>query len=126
MHLWERVTCLGCDDASYGAAILGQGLMRSIASGVSAAGTLALAQHLLEPRFPQPWDLSSLCPAAGFDPICFGAGIFVGILLFALVETFVTLRWAFIQFVEQQRSLHQEARGGGRACKGHFRFLDES
>lgn len=78
--------------------------MREIASGVSAAGTLALAQHFFALGSEQRLDLATLCNFGGarFDTSSFLAGLVCGVILFALVEAFVTLRWAFIQVINNQ------------------------
>ena len=84
-----------------------QGLecMRSIASGVSAGGSLALAHHLLSLfEAPRP-DLLTACNLAGgsdsrWDPASFLVGLTVGAALVLLIQAFYTLRWAFITFVQ--------------------------
>ncbi len=97
--------------------------MRSIASGVSAAGTLALAQHLLAfgPGVNhQPVDWTSVCGDRHFDPYSFIAGIFTGLLLFGLIEAFLTLRWALIQLVQGCQF------SGSREKRPLYKFLNES
>lgn len=72
----------------------------AVASGVSAAGTLALAQRLLfEPRAPIDWP--TVCPPAerDFNWGSFCAGLICGLAIFALVEAFVTIKWAVVSLV---------------------------
>ena len=76
--------------------------MRSIAGGVSAGGSLALAHHflsLIQPAYP---DLLTACNTGEhrWDGWSFGAGVVAGILLVLGIQIFVTLRWAFITFVQ--------------------------
>ena len=93
----------------------------AVASGVSAAGTLALAQKLLFDSRPD-WPL--VCPLpeqVSFHWPSFTFGIFAGLVVFALIEAFVTAKWAVINLVGaflEERSKN--------APKGKlYRFLDE-
>ena len=83
-------------------AFKGSRFMRSIAGGVSAGGSLALAHHflsLIQPSYP---DLLTACNTGDhrWDGWSFGAGVVAGILLVLGIQIFVTLRWAFITFVQ--------------------------
>lgn len=93
----------------------------AVASGVSAAGTLALAQKILfEPR--PDWPL--ICPDLDRDSIHWGsflAGLLAGLVVFALIEAFVTARWAVINLV----STFLEQRRGASQKTQLYRFLDE-
>ena len=93
----------------------------AVASGVSAAGTLALAQKLLFESRPD-WPL--VCPLpdqSGINWPSFTLGLVAGLVVFALVEAFVTARWAVINLVRV--FLEERSRS---APKGKlYRFLDE-
>ena len=78
--------------------------MRSIAGGVSAGGSLALAHHLLT-LFDSPSpDLLTSCnwPAAesSLDLRSFCLGLLVGGLVVLGIQLFCTLRWAFAACVQ--------------------------
>lgn len=78
-------------------------LIRSIAGGVSARGSLAVAHHLLSLSLieaPRP-DLLAACNLAGdrsWGSASFLAGLAAGVLLVLLVQAFCTLRWAVISY----------------------------
>ena len=78
--------------------------MRSIAGGVSAGGSLAVAQHLLSLLQPPYPDLLTACNNGASEPhwdnLSFLAGVVAGIIVVLVVQAFVTLRWAFITFVQ--------------------------
>jgi len=90
--------------------LLGQAVMRAIAGGLSAGGSLALAHHflsLVEPRV-DPLAVCSHLHHGGLDWPSFSAGIVAGVFLVVFIQTFVTLRWAFAELV----AAHLGARGG--------------
>ena len=93
----------------------------AVASGVSAAGTLALAQRLLFDSRPD-WPL--VCPLpeqTGFHWASFTFGLLAGLVVFALIEAFVTAKWAVINLVRV--FLEERSRN---VPKGKlYRFLDE-
>ena len=78
-------------------------LMHQLTQGVSAGSSLALVLKLLSwadnhPVVPPP----ALCDAIvgwHFDSTSFAAGLVCGILLYAVVEFLITLRWAIAQWV---------------------------
>lgn len=78
--------------------------MRSIAGGVSAGGSLALAHHLLTLFGSPPPDLLTSCnwPAAesSLDLRSFCLGLLVGGFVVLGIQLFCTLRWAFVAFVQ--------------------------
>ena len=79
--------------------------MRSIASGVSAGGSLALAHHLLSLFEAPRSDLITACNLAGgsdshWDLASFVLGLAAGALVVLLIQAFCTLRWAFVAFVQ--------------------------
>ena len=92
---------------------------RGVTSGVTAAGTLALAQHFLSVAEPRV-DWSLACPRDRVDPWSFLLGLTAGLLLFALVEAFVTIRWCITSLVQRHLALSREA-----APRKQYRFLDE-
>ena len=105
----------------YGASFLGQVVfMRpAVASGVSVAGTLALAQRLLfEPRAPLDWPAVCPSPDSDFNWASFCAGLICGLAIFALVEAFVTIKWAVVSLVSD----HLASRGAGAERPRLYRF----
>ena len=97
-----------------------QGMDRSITSGVSAAGTLALLQHLLSVEPKPDWISSCPLPQSGLHWPSFTAGIFCGCILFALIQAFTTLRWLLVGLFQSYLDSKDPCRG-----KVHYRFLDE-
>lgn len=99
--------------------------MRAVTSGVSAAGTWAVLQQLLEPRLPilPPLD-PGWCEPLSFEWKAFSCGLVVGAFLVVLIQWLATLRWLLIQLVQQHLDQRRERAPGG----GHpklYRFLDE-
>ena len=98
-------------------------LMRpAVASGISAAGTLALAQRILFEPKPYP-DWPAFCPPLDkeFNWGSFCLGLLCGLVIFAAVEAFVTARWALISLVNSY--LSQQGEEGNRPRL--YRFLDD-
>ncbi len=95
---------------------------RSVTSGVTTAGALALAQHFLSSAEPRV-DWSLACPPGvrdKLDPWSFVLGLTCGIFLFAAIEAFVTLRWCITSVVQR----HLVA-GSESIPRKHFKFLNE-
>ena len=92
-----------------GAEIWAQG-MRSVTSGLSTGGSLALAYKVLnwverQPVVPSPsLDFcEAIAPRGGLDWFSVLVGIFVGILLYSFVDLVVSLRLAIIRWSESLR-----------------------
>ena len=102
--------------------LLGQAVMRAIAGGLSAGGSLALAHHflsLVEPRV-DPLSVCQHLQSSGFDWPSFCGGVFAGVLLVVFVQAFVTLRWAFAELV----AAHLASRGSeGSSRKVLYKLL---
>ena len=100
--------------------------MRAIASGVSAGSSLAIASHLLSLLETPPLDLLTAYNqplVCSWDPSSFLAGLSCGVLLVLVVQSFVTLRWAFVAFVRLHLSDGVEAKGGATGGKQLYKLL---
>ena len=92
-----------------GAEIWAQG-MRSVTSGLSTGGSLALAYKVLnwverQPVVPSPsLDFcEALAPRGGLDWFSVLVGIFVGLVLYAFVDLVVSLRLAIVRWGDSIR-----------------------
>ena len=78
--------------------------MRAVASGVSTGGTVALVLKLLNWADRQPLSLPPLEPLPWqLDGPSFAAGLVVGLSIYILVEFCLTVKWAFIAWVQCHR-----------------------
>lgn len=96
--------------------------MRSIAGGVSAGGSLALAHHLLTLFDAPSPDLLTACNWRAewtLDYKYFLLGLLVGCLVVLGIQLFCTLRWAFLAFVQ----VHLAGGFGDCAASGRPRSL---
>ena len=84
-----------------GAAVTAQ-LMKAIAGGVSAGGSLAVAHHLLSLFQGPPPELfgCDLPGAWSLDWRSFSLGLACGCILVFVIQIFTALRWAFIAYVQ--------------------------
>ena len=95
---------------------------RSLTTGVSAAGSFALLQHLLAAAEPKA-DWTAICPSqAGVHWPSLVAGIFVGCFLFASVQLFITARWILVTLVEG----YLASRFENSSRRPYYKFLDGS
>ena len=89
--------------------------MRSLTSGVSTGGSLALAYKFLnwvdrQPLAPLPSELcDSLAPHRGLDFFSVVVGIFIGVVIYAFVDLVLTAKWAILHWCEASRE--------ARACE---------
>ena len=78
-------------------------LMHQLTQGVSAGSSLALVLKLLSwadtPGAPLPPAFCDAIAVWHFDSTSFAAGLVCGILLYAVVEFLITLRWAITQWI---------------------------
>ena len=81
--------------------------LRPLTTGVSAGSSLALALKLLDWDHHKLLDLYRETDLPRFDSGSFLCGLICGLILFALIEWLVTLRWCLLQWVEGLRA-HQE------------------
>ena len=101
--------------------------MRSIAGGVSAGGSLALAHHLLTLfESPSP-DLVTACnwPAAdsSLDLRSFCLGLLTGGLVVLGIQLFCTLRWAFVACVQVYLAGNFAAGESGGRSRSLYKLL---
>ena len=86
--------------------------MRSVTSGVSTGGSLALAYKFLnwvdrQPLAPSlPADLCQTFAAdRGLDFFSVVIGILIGVAIYALVDLVLTAKWAILHWCEASRGL---------------------
>ncbi len=100
--------------------------MRAIAGGVSAGSSLAIAHRLLAFLETPPYDLVTACNHSGelkWDGVSFCCGLACGVVLVLLIQTFITLRWAFITFVQLHFGGGFESRQGVATGKQLYKLL---
>ncbi len=100
--------------------------MRAIAGGVSAGSSLAVAHRLLSFLEAPPYDLLTACNQAGdlrWDGASFCCGLACGVVLVLLIQTFITVRWAFITFVQVHFGGGFDSRQEGAGGKQLYKLL---
>lgn len=73
---------------------------RPLTAGVSAGSSLALALKILNFDHQNLLDIYRSVDSPHFDPWSFICGLLCGLVLYALIEWAITLRWCLVQWVQ--------------------------